>query len=93
MNVFEVEAPTPDQAREIGIRLFHSIRMGHEWGKKFDEELSEEVLELLSKIAPREMRRAFMTAFGNARLANRWELQSSDFPDASASKKSIGFLQ
>jgi ATP-dependent Lon protease len=38
------------------------------------------VLDRLAELAPREMRRAWMTAFGNARLDGRDEIQLADLP-------------
>ena len=35
---------------------------------RFDDLLSEDCLDRLSLLVPREMRRAIMRAFGNARL-------------------------
>jgi ATP-dependent Lon protease len=93
MNVFEVAAPDRDAARSIAHRLYTSIRAGHDWGRRFDDEPPEAVLESLSKLAPREMRRAWMTAFGNARLAGRGTIEVSDLPDAGSRRTPIGFMQ
>ena len=41
---------------------------------------------------PREMRRAWMTAFGNARLANRDTLEVADLPAANGARQRMGFL-
>jgi ATP-dependent Lon protease len=42
-------------------------------------------------VAPREMRRAWMTAFGNARLDDRATLALADLPDGAARRAPIGF--
>jgi ATP-dependent Lon protease len=47
----------------------------------------------MSELAPREMRRAWMTAFGNAKLARRDSVETKDLPDASGRKAGIGFVQ
>src|SRR5205085_6500169 len=70
LNVFEIDAPTLEQARSIALNLYQGIRAEHGWGRRFDEEPTDDVLDLLAELAPREMRRALMTGFGNARLAN-----------------------
>ncbi len=93
MNVFEVPAPTREQARTIAQRLYQSIRRDHGWGERFAPEPADEVLDALSELAPREMRRALMTGFGNARLAGRDTLEGSDLPRAGGSKTRVGFLQ
>src|SRR5688572_14824058 len=80
MNVFEIEAPSLDQARCIARNLYASIRGEHGWGRRFEPEPSGDVLDLLAEMAPREMRRALMTGFGNARLAQRGKLEADDLP-------------
>ena len=93
MNVFEVSAPDRDAARAIALRLYRSIRAAHDWGRRFDEEPPEAVLELLSRMAPREMRRAWMTAFGNAKLDHRDHLLPRDLPEPAHKRSAIGFVQ
>jgi ATP-dependent Lon protease len=44
-------------------------------------------------MAPREMRRAWMTAFGNARLAGRECIEVADLPEAAGKRAPIGFVQ
>jgi ATP-dependent Lon protease len=91
MNVYEVRSPDREAARAIALRLYRAIRCEHDWGSRFDDTPSEPVLDRLSGIAPREMRRAWMTAFGNARLDARATLTLADLPDASARRTPIGF--
>ncbi|MBX9871851.1 MAG: AAA family ATPase [Burkholderiaceae bacterium] len=93
MNVFEVPAPTREQARTIAQRLYQRIRRDHGWGERFAPEPADEVLDALAELAPREMRRALMTGFGNARLAGRDTLEGADLPRAGGSKTRVGFLQ
>ncbi|MFZ5566642.1 MAG: AAA family ATPase [Pseudomonadota bacterium] len=93
MNVFEVPAPTREQARAIAQRLYQSIRRAHGWGERFAPEPTDEVLDTLAELAPREMRRALMTGFGNARLAGRDTLETADLPRSGGSKTRVGFLQ
>jgi len=91
MNVFEVQAPDRDAARSIALRLYRSIRARHDWGRGFDDEPAEAVLDRCAQLAPREMRRAWMTAFGNARLDHRGTLEVRDLPEAGARRNPIGF--
>ena len=93
MNVFEIEPPDGEAARAIARNLYLSIRSEHGWGARFDVEPSDELLEQLAELAPREMRRALMTGFGNARLAGRGEILSDDLPRAGSGKSKMGFLQ
>lgn len=93
MNVFTVEAPTLDAARQIARNLYQSIRSEHGWGERFAPDPRDDVLDLLCAMPPREMRRALMTGFGNARLDVRDEIQAVDLPKAGLKKGAMGFLQ
>jgi len=92
MNVFEIQPPSREAARRIAASLYASIRGAHDWGKLFQPECTADVLDLLAVMAPREMRRALNTAFGNARLANRSDLRTEDLPPKSDGGRGIGFL-
>ncbi|MDF1485900.1 AAA family ATPase [Ramlibacter sp. H39-3-26] len=93
MNVFEIEPPTPAQAREIALRLYQGIRAAHDWGHRFSEAPGDGMLDRLAEMPPREMRRALMTGFGNARLAGRGDVQPDDLPRAGGGKARMGFVQ
>ena len=93
MNVYEVQAPDRDAARRIAARLYRGIRADHGWGARFRPEPDCDVLDAMSELAPREMRRAWMTAFGNATLARRERVEVGDLPDARGKRGSIGFVQ
>lgn len=93
MNVFEVQAPTREQARTIARKLYQALRREHDWGQRFVPEPGEALLDQLAEVAPREMRRALMTGFGNARLAGRDEIQSGDLPRAATARPRVGFVQ
>jgi ATP-dependent Lon protease len=47
----------------------------------------------MSELAPRDMRRAWMTAFGNAKLDRRERVEVRDLPEASSKRAPIGFVQ
>ncbi len=93
MNVFTVQAPTRPQARAIAQRLYQGIRAEHDWGRHFEPEPQADVLDLLAQMPPREMRRALMTGFGNARLEQRERVEADDLPRAAGAKGRIGFVQ
>lgn len=93
MNVYEVEMPDPEASRRIATRLYQAIRREHHWGERFQPEPGEAVLARLAELAPREMRRAWMTAFGNAKLAGRDHLLPADLPEPGGKRKPIGFVQ
>ena len=93
MNVYEVLAPDRDAARRIAANLYVAIRADHGWGLRFEPEPRSDVLDAMSEMAPREMRRAWMTAFGNAKLDRRECVEVRDLPGASAKRGGIGFVQ
>ena len=93
MNVYEIAPPSLDAARKIAAHLYRSILGEHDWGQRFDPEPADDVLDQLATLAPREMRRALVTAFGNARLDNRYRVEPDDLPKAGSAKSRIGFLQ
>ncbi|NPC56144.1 AAA family ATPase [Caenimonas soli] len=93
MNVFEIEPPSPEAARRIARNLYVSIRAEHGWGERFEAEPLDDVLDQLAELAPRDMRRALMTGFGNARLNARGEISVDDLPKAASAKGKLGFLQ
>lgn len=92
VNVFEIQMPDADAARTIALRLYQGIRNEHDWGRRFDPAPSEDTLACLADMPPREMRRAWMTGFGNARLDGREQVEPRDLPSASTKRGSIGFV-
>ena len=93
MNVFEVQPPSPEAARQIARNLYKAIRGEHGWGEHFAPEPLDDVLDVLSECAPRDMRRAWMTGFGNARLEHSDAVRVVDLPKTGGKKGSMGFLQ
>jgi hypothetical protein len=77
----------------LPIQLYRSIRAAHGWGERFETEPRSDVLDVMSEMAPREMRRAWMTGFGNAKLDRRDHVQTRDLPDARGKRSAIGFVQ
>jgi ATP-dependent Lon protease len=93
MNVFEIAPPTFDAARQIARNLYCSILGEHGWGERFEPEPASDLLDQLAELAPREMRRALMTGFGNARLEHRDAVRTEDLPRAGSGKTRMGFIQ
>ena len=92
MNVYEIGSPDRDGSARIARTIYSEIRGSHDWGKDFPEKLANVVLDRLVELSPREMRRAVMNAFGNAKLAGHDEIEVADIGDSRTSKKQrIGF--
>jgi ATP-dependent Lon protease len=92
VNVFEIQMPDAEAARTIARRLYIGIRGDHDWGQRFEPAPHEDTLACLAEMPPREMRRAWMTGFGNARLDARDHVLPQDLPAAHGKKGSIGFV-
>jgi len=85
-----VPRPDAEQTRAIAARLYAEIVSEHNWG--FAAEADESVLDKLADLPPRDMRKQLMSAFGNARLAGRYDLQLADFPGERRNKsRRMGF--
>jgi ATP-dependent Lon protease len=92
MNVYEIPVPDHEGARRIAQMIYSEIRGGHAWGARFPEQLDASPLERLAALKPREMRRAVLHGFGNARLAGRDVVGVDDIaPDRLAKRRAIGF--
>ena len=69
MNVYTIERPDAHGARKVALAVYREIVDAHSW--PFPDEPSESVLDRLSALPPRDMRKLLLDAFGTARLANR----------------------
>jgi ATP-dependent Lon protease len=92
VNVYEIPAPDPEGARRIAQTIYTQIRDSHAWGARFPVLLDADPLDQLAAMRPREMRRAVLHAFGNARLAGRDVVRACDVElDRLAKRRPIGF--
>jgi len=92
MNVYEIETPDPSGAARIALAIYSEIRNAHDWGRRFPEKPAESVVDKLSALTPREMRRTIQSAFGNAKIDGRDELRPEDVNEArNARRARIGF--
>ena len=92
MNVYAIEKPDREGARRIALSIYNELRSEHAWGKVFPVNLDEEALDKVARLAPREMRRMLLGAFGNAKLAGRDEVLVEDLSDERIARRPrIGF--
>ncbi len=92
VNVYEIERPDHAGAIRIAQAIYREIRDSHDWGRPFPPEPGEDALSRLAELSPREMRRAIMNGFGNAKLAGRDEIEADDVMESRTPRKSrIGF--
>ncbi|MEO8718265.1 MAG: AAA family ATPase [Burkholderiales bacterium] len=91
MHVYEIDAPDAEGAARIALAIYREIRGAHDWGRHFPGAPCAAVVERLAALSPREMRRAVLAAFGNAKVDGRAELSPDDVQDARGAKRRIGF--
>src|SRR5690348_11219118 len=92
LAVYEIDPPDEAGSLRIARTIYSEVRNAHDWGRQFPETPSDDTLEKLASLPPREMRRAIHAAFGNAKVAGRKEVGPDDINDGRASRKSrIGF--
>ena len=92
LRVFDIEAPSRDEARVIIESIFSGIR--HSRPKAFnDMRLNDSAIEKLLDMSPRKIKAALTTAAGNALIAQRKHIIAVDVEDEPQRKrKAIGFV-
>ncbi|WP_292938527.1 AAA family ATPase [Noviherbaspirillum sp.] len=91
MAIYEIPTPTPDQAagiaRRVYVGLLRELKL-----QNMDEDLDDSVLDKLSEVSPREMRKALLDGLGYAVAAGRASLAPEDVRlKADPCKRKIGF--
>jgi ATP-dependent Lon protease len=76
MNVYAIDRPDAEGARRIAFAVYREILDAHRW--PFPSDPPEGVIERLSAVPPRDMRKLLLDAFGTARLAERDYLVPED---------------
>jgi ATP-dependent Lon protease len=91
MAVYEVPAPTPEQAARIGQRMYQAIL--HELNlSAFETELDQSVLDKISGISPRDMRKTLLDGLGFAVAAGREKVIADDIKlRPTTGKRKVGF--
>jgi len=91
MAVYEVPAPTPEQAAAIAQKIYEGILQEMQL-KDFDRALNAGVLEKMSAISPRDMRKTLLDGLGFAVQAKRTRVLAEDINiRTQGSKRKIGF--
>lgn len=91
MAVYEVPAPTPEQATGIAQRVYAGLLRELKL-QNMESELPGSVLDRLSEVSPREMRKALLDGLGFAVAAGRAALVPEDLRiKADTGKRKIGF--
>jgi ATP-dependent Lon protease len=91
MAVYEVPTPTPEQAAAIAQRIYGGLLREMRL-KDFEADLPPDVLQKMSEISPREMRKALLDGLGFAVAAQRSALTADDVRrKPESAKRKIGF--
>jgi ATP-dependent Lon protease len=91
MAVYDVPAPTAEQAAAIAERIYRGLLKELRL-KNFDLALDETVKDKMSEVSPREMRKALLDGLGFAVAAGRSSLQADDVRfKQEQGKRKIGF--
>lgn len=90
MAVYEVPAPTPEQAALIAQKVYEGILQEMQL-KDFDATLDAAVLEKMSAISPRDMRKTLLDGLGFAVQAKRTQVLAEDINVRSSGKRKMGF--
>jgi ATP-dependent Lon protease len=91
MSVYMIERPDQAGSRKIALSVYQAILEQHTW--LFPSEPSKAVLDKLTELPPRDMRKLLLDAFGNAQLADRDHLlpKDIDLRKLCGRKAKIGF--
>lgn len=92
MDVFRIESPTFQEARDIAKSLYQSLRNSHGYSRHFDETPTDDLLDCLAEIGPRRARKALKKGFGEASKSGRSIVIPGDIPKSGPNKKTIGFI-
>ncbi|WP_194721233.1 AAA family ATPase [Noviherbaspirillum malthae] len=91
MAVYDVPSPTPEQSAVIAQRVYDGLLKELRL-KNVDEDLPDNVLDKLSDVSPREMRKALLDGLGFAVAAGRSSLVPEDLRlKSDGGKRRIGF--
>jgi len=91
MAIYEVPAPTPDQAAAIAQRMYAGLLAELNLAA-FDPRLGDVVLDKLAGVSPRDLRKALLDALGYAVAAGREHVAAADVRiKAPPGKGRIGF--
>ena len=97
MKLIEIHAPDKDQIKDTIRSIMSDILQANKdsWGSKFEEEIPENVMLLLSNYTPRDIRNMIKDAMGEAasnRKCDKYTLEQSDFVSLRKRGRGMGFM-
>jgi len=91
MTCYEIPPPDIEASRIIATNLYSSIRAEKPWGANFEEAPSEDVIDLMSRMTPRNMKQVWVRAFGDASIRNSSKIETFNIRPQKEDRVSIGF--
>lgn len=92
MRTFEITQPTPSKMEQVVRNIYTSIRKSKVYGSLLNENLSEDVVAVLSHRSPRGIRIAIEEGVFKAIREHREELSVADLPSFKKEKQHVGFI-
>lgn len=90
-KVFEIPSPNKEQMPAVIKSIYSDLLDRETWGNSFSRMLSDDLLNSLGSIAPRELRQILETACANAASSNRRHIEAEDI-QVSRDSKRMGFI-
>ncbi|MFZ2540133.1 MAG: AAA family ATPase [Oscillospiraceae bacterium] len=92
MRVVNIPKPNEIQMREIICSIYANFRVDRAYGKLFDEQINDDVVDLLVHMAPREARLAIEEASLKAICDQRFTFLPKDILIKKKEKQNVGFI-
>lgn len=90
-RVFHIPPLSKEQMRVVANSVYRSLLAKEPWGEAFNSKLSEDVLDKISEMTPRDARKSIEQACAISASAGRREILVEDISSIIKKSKSIGF--
>lgn len=77
-HVVEIDMPTEEETRHIVRHMYRQIKNRNPWGRFFSDVLSDDVVDKLTLLSPRQISKALNLCFGRAAQNARREIKVDD---------------
>lgn len=91
-EVFSIPEPTAEQARATLLQVYRGILRDNAWGRLFDDEPDDGLIEALMGVSPREAKRRLLRAFGASPAGSR-RPTARNLPEDGAERAGMGFVR
>lgn len=77
-KVFKIPVPNREQMSVVLQSIYSDLRDSQPWGQHFEQQLSQDVIDMLCGVSPRDARIVLEDACGQAALAGRNRIETND---------------